>query len=370
MLDFNVSNKEILKSFIQDKFFKKILIITGNNSFKLSGLEQFFSEIKNKEIKIFFKKNFFPKFEELVEIIIQINSYLPDLIIAAGGGSVLDYAKIANVINYDKNLFKKIKLLNYSLKKQKRKLIAIPTTAGSGAEVTTNAVIYVDNIKYSVEGELVKPDYYFLIPEFILGASNRIKSSAGFDAISQSMESLISVKSDQSSVKYATQSLEISLKYFINFLSNPSIENTSAMAIAANLSGKAISISKTTAPHAVSYPFTSLFNISHGHAVSLTLDKFMFFNFENIKKSKTKFNLKKRYEILFKLSKTNSISEFISFINNLKKKANLESDYKKLGIDIYSSIDKILSGINNQRLLNNPININKNLIKNILIKNR
>ena len=43
------------------------------------------------------------------------------------------------------------------------------------------------------------------------------------------------------------------------------------MGIAANLSGKAIDITKTTAPHAVSYPFTALFNISHGHAVSLTL---------------------------------------------------------------------------------------------------
>ena len=47
------------------------------------------------------------------------------------------------------------------------------------------------------------------------------------------------------------------------------------MGIAANLAGKAISISKTTAPHAASYPFTSLFNISHGHAVSLFLKVFL-----------------------------------------------------------------------------------------------
>ena len=46
------------------------------------------------------------------------------------------------------------------------------------------------------------------------------------------------------------------------------------MSIAAMLSGRAISISKTTAPHALSYPFTSLYNISHGHAVSLTLENF------------------------------------------------------------------------------------------------
>ena len=51
------------------------------------------------------------------------------------------------------------------------------------------------------------------------------------------------------------------------------------MCLAANLSGKAISISKTIAPHAVSYPFTSYYGISHGHAVSLTLEKFLKFNF-------------------------------------------------------------------------------------------
>ena len=369
MINFNISKKKELKNFIEDKSFKKILIIAGNTSFSLSGLKNFFSEIKNKEIRIFLKKNFFPKYGELIEIINKINKYSPDLIIAAGGGSVLDYAKIANVIDYDKNLYKRIKFSNYKLNKVKRKLIAIPTTAGSGAEATTNAVIYINNIKYSIEGALIKPNNFFLIPGFISGASNKIKSSAGFDAIAQAMESLISIKSNEHSVKYAIKSLEISLKYFINFLSNPTLENTSAMAFAANLSGKAISISKTIAPHAVSYPFTSLFNISHGHAVSLTLDKFMVFNFENLKKSKANFDLKKRYEILFKLSKTNNISEFKYFIIQLKKKANLENNYKKLGINIDSSINKILSGINEQRLLNNPIKINKKIIKSILIEN-
>ena len=53
------------------------------------------------------------------------------------------------------------------------------------------------------------------------------------------------------------------------------------MCVAANYSGKAISISKTTAPHALSYPFTAHFGISHGHAVSLTLNDFLVFNFKN-----------------------------------------------------------------------------------------
>ena len=125
----------------------------------------------------------------MITIINEINKFNPDLVIAAGGGSVLDYAKIANVLCVNDSLKEDICNSEYKLIKPKRKLLAIPTTAGSGAEVTSNAVIYLDNIKYSIEGNLIKPDFYFLIPDFVKGASNKIKSSAGFDAISQAMES-------------------------------------------------------------------------------------------------------------------------------------------------------------------------------------
>ena len=98
------------------------------------------------------------------------------------------------------------------MKKKYTKLAVIPTTAGSGAEVTSNAVIYVDGIKHSFESELLIPDNFFLIPEFLISAPNKIKASAGFDAIAQALESLISKKSNIESVGYAEQSLKISIE--------------------------------------------------------------------------------------------------------------------------------------------------------------
>ena len=139
------------------------------------------------------------------------------------------------------------------------------------------------------------------------------------------------------------------------------------MCLSANLSGKAINISKTTAPHAVSYPFTSYFKISHGHAVSLTLEKFLMFNYNNINYSKANFNLKDRYKTLFKITKTNSIIELILFLKKLKREANLEDDFKKMNIDIEKNLSKILKGVNELRLKNNPINLTKNDISNILL---
>ena len=82
------------------------------------------------------------------------------------------------------------------------------------------------------------------------------------------------------------------------------------MCLAANLSGEAISISKTTAPHAVSYPFTALYNISHGHAVSLTLNKFLKFNYKNLALAKFNFNLGDRFKTLLSLSNTLNFEDF------------------------------------------------------------
>jgi alcohol dehydrogenase len=366
---FQTSTKKDLELFLSNNSFRKIFILAGNQSFSLSGLKLFFnSKLKNKSIKYYFKKASFPEYFELVDIISAIKNFSPDLIIAAGGGSVLDYAKIANAIDYENDLDNRIIGSKYNLKNSKAKLLAIPTTAGSGAEVTSNAVIYVNKIKYSIEGKQVKPDFFFLIPDFVKGASNKIKSSAGFDAIAQAIESLISKKSNIESVGYARKSLEISLKYYLKFLNNPNDENTCAMSFASNLAGKAINISKTTGPHAVSYPFTSIYNIRHGHAVSLTLNEFLYFNYFNYKNAKCDFDLKKRYGILFSLTQTNSFSDLDHYLIDLKKNAKLESDFNALGINLENSFSKIMSGINVLRLSNNPVDLDHNDIKNILNK--
>ena len=369
MHSFSLSSEQDLANFLKNKNFKKIFILCGKKSYVDSGAKKNLDKyLKNKITKHYYKCSSYPEISELKKIILSLRKFSPNLIIAIGGGSVLDYAKMANVVEITENLNEQI--INYScpLKKKFTKLIAIPTTAGSGAEVTSNAVIYVNKIKYSVEGELIKPDFFFLVPDFIRGASNEIKSSAGFDAISQSIESLVAKKSNNESVDYAKRSLEISLKYFLRFLENPNHENTCAMSFAANLSGRAINISKTTAPHAVSYPFTSIYNISHGHAVSLTLNEFLRFNYLNFKHAKCDFDLKKRYEILFSLANVNSFNDLDKYLLNLKKRANLESDFNRLGINGENSFSRIMSGINILRLSNNPVDLDHNDIKNILNK--
>ena len=80
----------------------------------------------------------------------------------------------------------------------------------------------------------------------------------------------------------------------------PTKYNSSNMLFAANYSGKAINISKTTVPHVISYPFTAMFGIDHGHAVSLFFEKFLKFNYIKSSDSSCDFDLTKRYNLIFK----------------------------------------------------------------------
>ena len=353
-----INSIEDIKNFINDKSFKKIFLLCCKKSFITSGAKVSFDKLLfNKEIKVFYKNSELPIFEELIEIINNIKKFKPDLILAIGGGAVIDYAKIANVVDAKDDLKDLIIDYSYPFKNKYTKLAVIPTTAGSGAEVTSNAVIYVDGIKYSFESELLIPENFFLIPEFLISAPNKIKASAGFDAIAQALESLVSKKSNDQSVEYASESLRVSVNSYISFLNDPNLKNATEMSIASNLAGKAISISKTTAPHAASYPFSSLFNISHGHAVGLFFESFFKFNYDNLNKSETSFNLKKRFDLIFDLFDVKDINNFNSKISLIKQQAKLEDNLRKLNINIERSSEKIIKGINLLRLGNNPIKI-------------
>lgn len=362
-----IENYAKIKNYLLNKKFKNVFIISGKKSYFKSGANKIFESLLiNKKIYKYFKKNLVPELTELKKIIKLIKKKKPDLILAVGGGTVIDYAKSANCLEENISIKSfKSKKLNF---KKKTQLCVVPTTAGSGAEVTANAVIYIDKIKHSVENKLIKPNNFFLVPEFIIGSSRKLKASSGFDAIAQGIESTLSLKSNSKSLEFSEKSLEYAFDNFENFIKNPNMYNVKKMSIAANLSGKAISIARTIAPHAVSYPFTSLFKVSHGHAVSLTLSKFIKFNFLNLDKSKNRLILKNKFNKLFKISKTKNINEFCNYLDYLKKIACLEGKLKNLNINLDSSLEKILSGINLDRLNNNPIEISVNDIKKIFFE--
>jgi len=362
------SNIKKLLLFLKKKKYNKIFIITGLNSFKNFRSNKLFSKyIKNKSYFIYYKKNQnFPDYRDLIALKKLVNKFNPDLILAVGGGVAIDYAKLINVFYKVKNIKKTILKKNFKPQEKKCELVAIPTTAGSGSEATKFAVIYVNNNKFSIEHDFIKPDFTFLIPGLLLSVPINTRASSGFDAFAQAIESMISTRSTNLSLKFSVQALKLIVRSYLNYVNSPNLKNSLDMIRASNFSGKAINVSKTTGPHAISYPFTVLFGLSHGHAVSINFSKFILFNYLNRHKSKTKFLLNNRYKVIFRLTKSNNIYNLYNFINRLIMKSGLTVNYKKLKIDIFKEYKKIISLINLERLSNNPVKVSHIDLKNIL----
>lgn len=358
-----------LSFLFEEKNFKKILVITGKNSFEKSGAKIKLEKLlQKKNVKFFLKESDYPELYELQKFISLINLFKPDVILCVGGGAVLDLAKIGNCLCLENDYVNKIKNGSLHVSKKFTKVIAIPTTAGSGAEVTSNAVLYIDKIKYSIEGKSIKPDYAFIDPELVLSLSKSLSASSGFDAMSQAIESLFSKKSNDESVKYALKSLKYSYKNIENHINKKTFLTAYNMCNASFFSGKAINISKTTAPHAVSYPFTAYFGINHGHAVSLTLTDFIEYNFLKKNFSNASFDLNNRYKLIFDIFKVSNFKGLILKINKILYNINLETDFEKLNITSLNNIEKVVSNINAQRLNNNPVPLSVNSVKEILLK--
>jgi alcohol dehydrogenase class IV len=349
-----INNITDLKKLINNKSIQKILILSGKNSYYKTGADKFFQEIlKKKEFFLYLKQSYLPELNELEKILKTKERFKPDLILAIGGGCVMDLAKVGSLFKLSKNLEERV--INSDFNSKKTKVLAIPTTAGSGAEVTSNAVIYIKSIKYSVESDKIKPDFFYLIPKLLMSSSSSLDATAGFDAISQSVESMFSQKSNKESLSFSKRSLKILLENSVNFINKKNINNAYKMSIGANLAGRAIAISKTIAPHALSYSFTTMYGIPHGHAVSLSFNQILKFNHHHQNKATCDYNLAKRYETLFKLTKTKNMFELDKYFKNLKKDLKLEQNFHKLGIDFKKDCSKIIEGINNQRLKNNPV---------------
>jgi alcohol dehydrogenase len=177
-------------------------------------------------------------------------------IVSRGGGSTIDVGKWVT---------RSLNLVH----------TAIPTTAGTGSEVTRYCVLTVDGKKTTYTADEFIPDYYVLDPKLLTTLPELHTISSGLDALSQSLESLWSKNSTPESRDYSLRAIDLILKYLPISVKNPLDENARLqMLISGNFSGMAINITKTNVCHAISYPLTDKYNIPHGIACSLSLAYF------------------------------------------------------------------------------------------------
>ena len=333
---------------------KENILLVCDKSFYNTELYKDIKKI-NKKIICFDDFNPNPTYESVRKGVEIFKKNKCEYIIAIGGGSSMDVAKCIKLYsNMDDNK----NYLDQEIVLNDVKLLAIPTTAGTGSEATKYAVIYYNNEKKSIEHESIIPNYVLFIPQLLKTLPLYQKKSTVLDALSHSIESIWSINSNEESINYSIEAIKIIKENFKDYLNNNE-DTFMEMLKASNYAGKAINITKTTAGHALCYKLTSLYNISHGHSAMLVnsiLFPYMLNHMEKCIDKRGIEYLKKRFDMIIDLFENEN------YFKELLKSLNLYN------IDInYNDIDLLVNSVNIERLSNNPIKLEKEDIKTLYL---
>lgn len=348
---------------------KKVLLVKGTHSFNALGLQaQIDNNLSHIEFTYFDGIPENPELKKVTDGVKLVQNTQPDAIIALGGGSILDTAKLINFLSdQEDDIVHCIK--HNSGTPQTRPLIAIPTTSGTGSEATHFAVVYIDKTKYSVAHPSILPQYALLIPELTHTMSPELTAVTGADAFSQAIESYWNVHSTEESTTYATKAIQLILNSLPDAVSTGSPESRKAMCQASNLAGKAINITKTTAAHALSYPITAHHGIRHGQAVAFLLPHFLLLNDsiteETNNDSRGVSYVKSRLQNLYSLLNASNAEEAKINLIHFFKRVGLKTSFNETTITS-KDLPLISAGCNPDRLGNNPKKVSKTDIQKIL----
>jgi len=351
---------------------QKIFLVMEKVSFTASGAKKYIDSITSRyEIETFseFEQN--PKLEDLLRGIEIFDKFHPDAVIAIGGGSVIDMAKMVNFFASNKiDPTEYIKSGEDNVV-QDMPLIAVPTTSGTGSEATHFAVLYIDRVKYSIAEKVILPDVVIVDPALTRSLPPKITAATGMDALCQAIESYWCVNSTDESKSYAKQAMQLAIKNLERAVNSPDKKSRDAMAKSAHLAGKAINITKTTAPHAVSYPITSYFGVPHGHAVALTLPQFLVYNSqvtdEDVLDKRGVSYVRKNIEEITEILGYDSPENAANALNKLMGRIGLQTCLADLNIKTNHDLNIIVeNGFNPQRVKNNPRIVTEQGLREIL----
>lgn len=221
-----------------------------------------------------------PTYAEAQKLVDQCKAWGADFIMAVGGGSVMDTAKLASILMTDEYGIKE--LLDTPTRAQKCiKSLMIPTTAGTGSEATPNAIVAVPEkqLKVGIVNPEMIADYVILDAVMIKKLPRKIAAATGVDALAHAIECWTSNKANPFSDIFALQALDMILNNIERACDDAeAMDAKNQMQIASFYAGVAITASGTTAVHALSYPLGGKYHIAHGVSNAILLAPVMRFN--------------------------------------------------------------------------------------------
>jgi len=311
---------------------KSVVVLTGRSHVSASDvLDKVLQSLKQSNIKFLaisgIEPN--PQLSKLLEVANDARKLSPDCILALGGGSVMDAAKILSLmLTHDDDPWEYRVTGKFSVPGITNKLIpvvTIPTTAGTGSEASPAALLNHNNKKEVYFSPFMYPKAAIIDPELSLTLPSDLTAQVGIDAFVQSLEAYVSINAQPFSDLFAEKSMKLvwqNLPNLVKQLDNKLLR--SQLSFAGLLSLYAIGQAGVGAVHALSDPLSGRFNIGHGLSLSMLLPAVMEANLDaNIEKFASLANLLDVNTT--GMNSATAAKESITAVKELLSKVNLSS---------------------------------------------
>ena len=275
---------EQIKEIIQDKSPECIFILSDQGVYQNHLLDGLLSILKECSVEVVtdYDAPREPSVYDVTEYVGKLNKVNADMIVAVGGGSVIDMAKILSVAVTNPDLVKDLRTQG-AIKNPSITMVAIPTTSGTGAEATANAIFLYpeEDLKVGIISEYMIPDYVILDVSMTMGLPPALTASTGVDALCHALEAYISTLSNPFCKMLAKEALTLicsSIK--TAFHDGKNAEAREKMQLGSFYAGLCLTTSSTVAVHALSYPLGGKYHIPHGVSNAMLLPYVMEVNEE------------------------------------------------------------------------------------------
>lgn len=349
---------------------KKIFIVTDPFMVKSKTVDKITDKLIGKEYKIFSDVVPDPPINIIVSGIEQIGKFNPDTIIALGGGSAIDAAKA--IMDFAKKILD-IKEVEF---------IAIPTTSGTGSEVTSFAVITdkEKGVKYPIVSDDLLPNLAILDSELVKSVPNVITADTGMDVLTHAIEAYVSKNATDFSDALAEKAVSLVFKYLIRaYKDGNDMEAREKMHNASCLAGIAFNSASLGINHSMAHVLGAKFKIPHGRINSILLPHVIEYNADiSGYDSRNYTNEAIKYSNLAKilgLSNSNvriNVRNLINEIKKMQKSMNMPTTISECNVNINEVLklkDEIAEiAIKDACTITNPRTPEKNDIINILQK--
>jgi len=221
-----------------------------------------------------------PTFIQFDSLLNKSDYFQPDCIVGVGGGSVLDCAKLISALTGNAQKIEEVIGIGF-LNRRSKKLICVPTTSGTGSEMSPNAILLNETTetKSGIISPYLIPDTCYIDPLLTVSLPARLTAETGMDALSHCIEAYTSKFAHQAVDTYALRGIELIAGNLQKAcLNGQDMEARSALSLGSMYGGLCLGPVNTSAVHALSYGLGGKFHISHGLSNAILLPEVLRFN--------------------------------------------------------------------------------------------